>query len=194
MNSLQLVNCTAVEQLAWPVQDHHLSLTSRATTVLTDFSKNRPLVIDASANAVEAEYLMKKAHVRLKIVVDSSNQFLGVVSLADLHNQEIVKHVAEGFTRDELTVSEFMRSKRDLKALSWQKFKDASISSLVRALHTFKEQHVLIVDEDIGEVRGIVSASDIARQLHLAINLNELITFSDVAQNVLTEHTLAIAV
>lgn len=61
---------------------------------------------------------MLQAHVRLKLVVDDHGAFVGLVSLADLDDQEKVKKVAEGFNRRDLAVADFMRPRDSLREAS----------------------------------------------------------------------------
>ncbi len=91
MNKLSFSSCEHVSEIQWPSRLSEVSLNSKAIEVVTDFTMTRPLVIDSNTKAVEAEYLMKKAHVKLKLVVDEHNHFIGTLSFNDLNDQELIK-------------------------------------------------------------------------------------------------------
>lgn len=186
MTQLSLKTCDRVSQIKWPTQQTQVSLQSKAIEIVTDFQKNRPLVIDYNTKAVEAEYLMKKAHVKLKLVLDENDQFVGTVSFNDLNNQEIIKKVASGDSRADLRVSDFMKTKSVLTSLEWQALEGASLRSLTLFLASSNDQHILVTDNDGKTIRGLISASDIARALHLNINLNLPVSFKLISETVNT--------
>ncbi|NVK25047.1 MAG: CBS domain-containing protein [Gammaproteobacteria bacterium] len=185
MNSLSFTKCHNVAQVDWPTQNPELNLQTKAVKLVTDFKVHRPLIIDCNTKAVEAEYSMKKTHVKLKIVLDSANNFLGTVSFNDLNNQEIIKKVAAGDNRTDLKVSDFMRSKEQLLALDWHQLETTSLRTLLQFMSNSDEQHVLVTDCDGENLRGIISASDIARALHVDVNLAKPVSFKLIHNEVL---------
>lgn len=177
MNHLEFSSCDHVSQLEWPILESDVQLQSLATKVATDFKQHLPLVIEANTRAVQAEYLMKKTHVKLKIVVDDHNQFIGAVSYNDITNQEIMKKVGKGEAREELMVSDFMVEKSKLKSIDWQLLSHTSIKSLLVFLSSCDDQHVLLTDNNGSVLRGLISASDVVRYLHLDIDINGPVSF-----------------
>lgn len=171
MINLTLHETTLSNELVWPEHSKELTGDSSALEVFTDFHKVKPLVIDAQTSAIDAEKLMLKAHVRLKIVVDADEQFLGIVSLQELNSQEMIKKISHGASREELLVIDFMKPKSELKAFSYSEMKKATINELVSALQKSGQQHCLVLDDD-RKIRGVISTSDIARRLSLPINIS----------------------
>ncbi len=180
MKSLNLYNTDEIDELAQPTETREITTDSPAMEVFTDFNEHRPLVLDATTLAVEAERLMQMAHVRLKFVVDKNNHFLGVVSLDDLNNQEIVKKTSQGFNRDELSITDFMRSRHELKAFDYAEVSRVKINDIVKALKDSGHQHCLVIDHEKHKIRGIFSASDMARKLRLPINIENRSSFAHV--------------
>lgn len=180
MNALKLIPTENNVELAWPDNAEHISLASPAAMVFTDFKEHQPLTIDANTKALDAVLFMKKAHVRLKLIVDAHNHFVGVVDLNDLSNEEMTKKVAQGFTRDELTVADFMQHKHELQAMDYQAVAKATIGDIVELLKNSGQQHCLIIDHEIGQIRGLFSASDLARRLHLPIAIDQHSNFINV--------------
>jgi len=99
MRKLHLYPASHYEEMVWPEEIDSLSLETPALDFFTDFKSNRPLVIESSVSAIEVQKLMKKAHVRLKFVINPQYQFLGVVSTDDLVDRLIVQKTSEGFKR-----------------------------------------------------------------------------------------------
>jgi len=180
MNNLGFYQTDAIDELASPTETREITINSPAVEVFTDFNKHRPLVLEATSTAVEAERLMQMAHVRLKFVVDKNNHFLGVVSLDDLNSQEIVKKLSQGFSREDLSITDFMRPRTELHAFDYDEVSRAKISDIIEALKSSGQQHCLVIDRDKHKIRGIFSASDMARKLHLPINIETRSSFAHV--------------
>jgi CBS domain containing-hemolysin-like protein len=182
MNKLTFYKADTSDELAQPTQTDSITIHSPALLVFTDFKNVSPLVIESSVSASEAERLMQASHVRLKMVVDKRNHFLGVVSLDDLNNQEVIKRISQGFRREELTVSDFMRSRDMLMAFSYSELLNASIQDVIDALQASGQQHCLVVDREKHDIRGIISASDIARKLKLPIDIDKGSNFAKISR------------
>lgn len=180
MIPLTLYNTEPVDELIWPSSNNEITLDSTALKVFTDFKKHKPRVIDASTSAVDAEKLMLKTHVRLKIIVDNNNHFIGIVSLNELNSQEVIKKISNGFSREELKVIDFMQPKEQLKAFDYLELKKARVSDVVDTLQQCGYQHCLVIDKLSHHVRGLISASDLARKLHLPLNITHNVNFLEI--------------
>ncbi|MFT5996033.1 MAG: CBS domain containing-hemolysin-like protein, partial [Glaciecola sp.] len=105
MKNLDLYETESLDQLVWPEDNEALSMESSALLIFTDFKMYRPLIIDHSVQAIQLEELMKKAQVRMKLVLDKEKKFIGVVGYNDLSEQQILKKANNGITREELLVT-----------------------------------------------------------------------------------------
>ncbi|MFT4941907.1 MAG: CBS domain-containing protein [Paraglaciecola sp.] len=190
MKNLALYNVNQLDQLAWPEKYQGITLDSPAMAVFTDFKKSKPLVIQDDAPASDVERRMIEERVRLKIVLDEANKFVGVISLDDLNSQEVIKRIASGIERSELLVSNFMRSKDQLKVILLSELVNATVYDVVEMLKTNGLQHCLVVDDTAHQIRGIVSASDLARGLGIAMNLRVSPTFFDIFNGMYSEAPL----
>jgi len=177
MKKLYLYPTCEIDELEYPQDIGGWSLASPALDFFTDFKDITPLVILDSTPAVEAYHLMRQTHVRMKFVVNNAGHFIGVVSADDLIERKIVMKVSEGYARDTIPVSEFMTSKKAMKALDYDEIAKARIADVIAALKQIGEQHCLVVDQKNHRVRGIFSASDLSRKLHLPINIEEKSSF-----------------
>lgn len=180
MKNIALHDVEQVDELVWLDTYQGISLNSPALSIMTDFKKQKPLIIDADTLASEAEKMMLKAHVRLKIVVNQDNKLIGVVSLENLNSQEMMKKVNGGSERLDLLVSDFMLPKKDLKVINFSELENATVGDIVEVLKSNGLQHCLVVDRVAHQIRGIVSASDLARGLSIPMNLTVNPTFLDV--------------
>ncbi|GAB2678091.1 CBS domain-containing protein [Aliiglaciecola sp. 3_MG-2023] len=180
MKKLALYNTESVDRLAWPPENTGITMHSNALSIFTDFKKFTPLVIDASTKAVELEGLMKRSHVRMELVLDSEQNFIGIVSLSDISEQRILAKVTKNQPREEITVTDFMRSKNSLKAFSYEDLRAASVGDVVETLRDNHQQHCLVIDKSNHEIRGLISASDVARILKLPVDIQLQPSFVDL--------------
>ncbi len=67
LKTQSMVNIHTIDR---PQHNTHIDIDSPASEVLTEFSKQIPLMLEQSATIDEAQALMKKAHVKLKLVID----------------------------------------------------------------------------------------------------------------------------
>lgn len=171
MKTLTYVSTKNTHGLTFPARVENINLYSSASTVFTDFNENAPRMIESNTRADELVRLMRKEHVRLKIVVDESNQFEGIISLEDLSEEAFIKHIAKGFKRSEILVADLMRSKDDLLALSFTSLQKADIESLLFSQKDNFQQHLLVLDEESKKIRGLISSNDVARQLKLDLDV-----------------------
>lgn len=180
MKALELHPVEAVDHLIYPEEVAEVDKDSSALLIFTDFKLHQPFVIEASTPLDEADKLMLRAHVKLNIVVNKSGEFRGLVSHMDLSSQNIMSMISQGHRRESLTVEDLMTPRRDLAALDYHDLERASIGHIVHTLQENGVQHCLVVDHKEHTIRGLVSASDIARRLHLEVNIQRTPTFVDI--------------
>jgi CBS domain containing-hemolysin-like protein len=159
-----------------------LDLQSPATAVLTDFTLQSPLMLEQSTSIDTAREMMRRTHVKLKLVIDSHEHFRGVITLEDLMSTKVMRGVDQsGLGRHELTVAQVMTPRSELHGIDIRDLNNASIGDVLATMKKYGEQHVLVVDSSKGSIRGIISANDIARRLHVPIVISERAnSFSDI--------------
>lgn len=182
MHELALYPTEEVDQLAWPDQHHDISLRSPAIHIFTDFTRHKPLVIEQHLSIEQVQELMRSSHVRLKIVINEQKQFVGLISLDDLHQQRVLQKLVEGFTRKDLLVTDFMRKKTELMAFDFKELINANVEDVIRTLKENGQHHCLVIDRTPHKIRGIISASDIARRLKIDIDIQKGANFIDIYQ------------
>lgn len=150
-----------------------LTLSSSALKVVTDFTRRLPQVIAKDVDIDHALFMMVNGHVRSKLVVDHDDTFLGIVTAKDLTGRMVLSIAQKkNLTRNDLTVEDVMTSRRELHAMPYKMVEGAKIGDIVETLKDLGHQHVLLVDQN-GLLRGMISASDIARALHMPMNILE---------------------
>lgn len=180
MKNIALYDADQVDHLVWPENVQDITADSPAISVFTDFHHYEPLVIDADTLALDAEQMMKRSHVRLKLVIDRDAEFVGVIALDDLSDSEVIKKVANGFVRKELRVSDMMRRKQDLKVFHYDDLERMNVEQVLNVLKQYGHQHCLVVEHAHHQIRGIISASDIARKLKIAISIQQPPKFAEL--------------
>ncbi|ADZ91416.1 CBS domain-containing protein [Marinomonas mediterranea] len=178
MKTLTYVSAKEITDLVWPEVSEATGLYSPATKVFTDFNTRIPRIIEPTLRADILVNVMKKEHVRMKLVVDADNKFIGVVSLEDLSDETFIKQAAQGYSREELLAIDVMRAKENLLALSYTSLKGVDVESLLFSQRENKYQHLLVVDEESQAIRGLVSAHDIIRQLKINVDLSRPTSFA----------------
>ncbi len=111
MQTIPLFSVSNIAHLVQLEEFHELTIESPALEIFTDFKKHIPLTIEGSVPAVDVENLMRKAHVKMKLVVDTSNEFIGTISLEDLDEQHFMMKIAAGYARQDIQVSDLMTPK-----------------------------------------------------------------------------------
>jgi ethanolamine utilization protein EutP (predicted NTPase) len=111
---------------------------------------------------------------------------LGLITSNDVLGEKPVQFALErGIKRQEIRVSDIMTPAKQLEVLSYADLAHAEVGHVVATLKHAGRQHALVTDLDGGDgieaVRGIFSASQIARQLGVAIQTTEVAqTFAEI--------------
>ena len=187
MNTFRVLNTVSlsdINTIQRPTEHEHLNLESPANEVFTDFNEHVPLMLEQQTSVTDAIDLMKRTHVKLKLVIDSKESFLGVISLADLLSVKVMQIAQQtGLGRDNLTVAHVMTGREHLHAIKISDVTTSRIGDLLATMKNFGDQHVLVVDSKRGSIRGMISARDIARRLHIPVDINARAnSFSEVYQ------------
>ena len=184
MKNLNMMPLDTTDHLVHPEEFDEVTLYSSALTIFTDFKEHQPVVIEGDTAAIQAEFLMRKAHVRLKLVVDRGDELIGTISLNELDEQNFIQHLRKGVCRQDILVRDLMLPRARIKAISYRELKTASVDDVIHTLQQNHQQHCLVLDPDQHHIRGIISASDITRRLHMPLVIEKPPTFIDIFQAV----------
>jgi len=180
MKNLHLVSLDSHAHLVHPEEFNEISLNSSVRNIFTDFKKHQPLVIDEDTPACDALFLMQKAHVHLQLVVDKNNELVGTISDNELNEQQFLIEQKKGSDRYQLTVGDLMLERKNIKGLNYRLLDLISIADLVESLKKEGMQHCLVTDPENKQIRGIISARDISRRLHIPVDIESRQTFVNI--------------
>jgi len=180
MKTINLMTLDNVEHLVRPTEFHETTIQSPALNIFTDFKQHTPLVIDADTAADQAAYLMQKSHVRMLLVIDTQEELLGTISKTELDSQHLQIIQSHGIDRQELTVRDLMIPRTQQKVMKYQDLVNATIGDVLDTLQKNGKMHCLVVDQEQHQIRGIIAASDIAKRLHMDVEVEAETTFIDI--------------
>jgi len=174
--------CALAQPAANPV-----TLDSPALDVMTDLAKVAAVTIEASAAVTAAnEYMIARA-VRSLFVVSSDGHLLGLVTTTDILGERPVRvSHARGISRKELVVSDVMTPVDSIVAMRIEDVRAAKVGHIVASLKQAGRHHELVAEklpDGTTSIRGIFSASQMARQLGVPLQITELArTFAEIEE------------
>jgi CBS domain-containing protein len=177
-------------------QPPRVSAESAAVDVMTDLTRTAPATIRPQAPLGGANQFMITRGVRLLLVADDHENVLGVITATDVLSERPVRAATErGVRRDELTVADVMTPVEQVEAIEFSDLRGAHVGHVLETLRRAGRQHALVVDFDETPgrrpldppvrrtmIRGILSVSQIARQLGIALPAGAEVarTFSEI--------------
>jgi signal-transduction protein with cAMP-binding, CBS, and nucleotidyltransferase domain len=183
--TFRLAPGTAVA-VAQPPSAPAVDLDSPARSVLTDLTQVKAATTRPEAPLMQAEQTMIQQGVRMLFVVSDWPAVLGLITSTDLHGERAMRIVHDrGLRHDELRVVDVMTAADDLDAVDFDDLRTASVGNLVTTLQRYGRNHLLVLQaatpESVRRVRGVVSRTQIERQLGRAIELSEIASsFADI--------------
>lgn len=167
-----------------PVLDR-VRIDSPAVGVMTDLTQVTAVIILPGDTVDEAHLRMIQRGVRLLLVVDADRRVHGLVTANDVLGEKPVKTaVQQGVPRRDVQVRDIMTPRASLEVLEMREVAAATVGHIVATLKAAGRQHTLVVDQDAKgrqRVRGVFSATQIARQLGIAITTEAVArTFADI--------------
>lgn len=162
-----------------------VTLDDPALQVLTDFERVTAIIILSGDTVDEAHRRMIQRGVRLLLVVDQDRRVRGAITANDILGEKPLQVTAQrGIQREELLVRDIMTPHAQLEVLRLIDVRAAKVGHVVAALRKSGRQHAIVVDVDgkgRHRVRGVYSATQIARQLGIEIQTSQVArTFSEI--------------
>ena len=161
------------------------TLEDAAPAVMTDLTRVTAVICLPGDTVDEAHRRMLQRGVRLLLVVDQDRKVLGLITATDILGEKPVLAASQrGLRRSEVMVRDVMTPQERLEVLSMAEVRAAKVGHIVSTLQKAGRQHAMVVDYDAKgrqTVRGLFSATQIARQLGVAIQTSEIArTFSEI--------------
>jgi len=164
-----------------------IRINSPAAEVMTDLREVFAVTVVANETIARATQIMIARRVRLLLVVNADGRIEGLLSARDTMGEKPVKFLQEwrGAKYEDLIVGDLMVPRHAIDVLDIKSVLNADVGSIVETLKQSGRQHALVIETDpkrgMDVVRGIFSATQIARQLGVAIPIFEVAqTFADI--------------
>jgi CBS-domain-containing membrane protein len=165
-----------------------VTATSPAIAVMTDLRQVSAATIGAEATLSDATRTMVARNVRLLLVVAADQSVVGLITARDTQGERPIQWLHDrGGKRADLRVSDLMIRTEDIDMLEMKDVLHAEVGHIVASLEAWGRQHALVSERDaltgITRVRGIFSATQIGRQLGVAVQpFDVAVTFADIAR------------
>jgi CBS domain-containing protein len=165
-----------------------VTLDAPALDVMTDLTRVKAATIAPTLSLKEARQAMIQQGVRLLFVVDQMPCIEGLITSTDLEGDRPLQQAARlGVTYPDLVVTDVMTGLSELDVIDFDELGQATVGQLVNTLKNVGRRHLLVVQrasrEAASRVRGVVSQTQIERQLGHAIDATEIAsTFAEIQQ------------
>jgi CBS domain-containing protein len=163
-----------------------LNLESPAQECMTDLKHVCAATIEREATLDAANQTMIERGVRLLLVVDRLRFVLGLITANDILGEKPLLFIQErGIKRQDVLVRDIMTPQHQLEVLKMDDVLHARVGHVVSTLKKSGRQHAVVVDisavDQTQIVRGIFSATQVARQLGVTIQTTEVArTFAEI--------------
>ena len=164
-----------------------IQINSPALDVMTDLRKVQAATVAVNMSIVRATQIMIARRVRLLLVANSDGLIEGLISARDTMGEKPVKLLQErrGAKFEDLIVSDLMVPRHAIDVLDIDTVLRSEVGSIIATLKQNGRQHALVLESDpdrgVDVVRGIFSATQIARQLGVPIPIFEVAqTFAEI--------------
>lgn len=142
-----------------------VSIDDPAIDVMTDLSKVSAVIIRPTDTIDEALTRMKQRGVRLLLVIDSDRMVVGTITANDVLGEKPMRMVeSTGSKHEDILVRDIMTPWQQMQAIPLKAIESAKVGHVVATLRHAGRHHALVADHD-GTIRGIFSATHIARLL-----------------------------
>src|ERR1043166_330214 len=151
-----------------------------AVLVMTDLKNVSAVLIRPTDSIDEANSRMKQRGVRLLLVVDGGRKVVGLITATDILGEKPMQFGQESGVRNQaILVRDIMTPQDLLEVLNLEDVLAAKVGHIVATLKKAGRQHAVVAETGPAgqqSVRGLFSASQIARQLGVAIQTTEVAT------------------
>ncbi len=162
-----------------------VGLDDPAVSVMTDLQQVSAVLIRPGDGIDEAHRRMVQRGVRLLLVVEENRKVVGIIAADDVLGEKPLQMIAErGCRHEDILVRDIMTPPQRLEVLHLSDVHGAKVGHIVATLKKSGRQHAVVVEvghDGKQTVRGLFSATQIARQLGVAIQTSEIArTFAEI--------------
>ena len=167
------------------VLPERVKLEDPALNVMTDLKKVSVVTVRAKTPMEKAHEKMQRYGVRTLLVLDETDKVLGLLTTTDILGEKPMRFLQHhGGTHADILVRDIMTPQRELEVLNLQDVAAAKVGHILSTLKAAGRQHAMVVEENVNATQaicGIFSATQIARQLGVQIQITEIArTFAEI--------------
>ncbi|MCB1201118.1 MAG: CBS domain-containing protein [Leptospiraceae bacterium] len=145
-----------------------ITLDAPAINVMTDLKRVSLVTTGLRESIDTAHEKMRNRGVRMLVVINGHDAIVGIITARDILGEKPVKFATENNVKHgDITVKDIMNSQ--IEVFSIAEIAKAKVGDVVHTLKEVHRQHGIVVDNqgpnNEKTVRGIISLSQIARQL-----------------------------
>ena len=126
--------------------------------------------------------MMIRRGVRLLFVLDAGGAVQGVITATDLLGEKPMRFMQDRrIPHSEIRVADIMTPAAQLEAIALQDLASMRVGHVVATMRAVRRQHLMVSEGDGRRIRGLFSATQIARQLGVELQTTEVArTFADI--------------
>ena len=169
-------------RVAEPMTPGRVTLDDPAFSVMTDLREVAAATTRPEETIDAAHAQMIRRGVRLLFVLETGGAVCGVITATDLLGEKPVRFMqARGVSHAEILVEDIMTPAAMLEALSLLDAAQMRVGHIVATLKSVGRKHLMVAEDGGQRIRGLFSASQIARQLGMELQTFEVAkTFADI--------------
>jgi CBS-domain-containing membrane protein len=179
---LSLAALGPAARLAEPMPPGRVTLDDPAFSVMTDLREVAAATTTLEETLDQAHAQMIRRGVRLLFVLDRERAVAGVITATDLLGEKPIRFMqSRGVSHGEIQVADLMTPAALLEAFPLLDVAQMRVGHILATLKAVGRQHLLVAEDGGQRVRGLFSASQVARQLGIEVQTIEVAqTFADI--------------
>jgi CBS domain-containing protein len=179
---LSLQPLAAAARISDATPPSRVTLDDPAISVMTDLQHVSVASTTPEEPIEEAHAVMIRRGVRLLFVLDPAGAVEGVITATDLLGEKPVRFMQErGIAHSEVRVTDIMTPASMLEAIAAQDVASMLVGHVVATMRAVRRQHLMVSEEGGRRIRGLFSATQVARQLGVELQTTEVArTFADI--------------
>jgi CBS domain-containing protein len=179
---LTLVLLEPGARVAEPMTPGRVTLDDPAFSVMTDLREVSAATTTPGETMGQAHAQMIRRGVRLLFVLDPDGAVVGVITATDLLGEKPMRFMqSRGVSHAEIQVEDLMTPASMLEALPLIEVAQMRVGHVVATLKKMRRQHLMVAEEGGRRIRGLFSASQVARQLGVELQTFEVAqSFADI--------------
>jgi CBS domain-containing protein len=179
---LSLQPLAAAARISDATPPSRVTLDDPAISVMTDLQHVSVASTTPEEPIEEAHAVMIRRGVRLLFVLDPAGAVEGVITATDLLGEKPVRFMQErGIPHSEIRVGDIMTPAAHLDAVGLPQLASMRVGHVVATMRAVRRQHLMVSEEGGRRIRGLFSATQVARQLGVELQTTEVArTFADI--------------